>query len=349
MIKVGLIGAGRISKRHIESIRNNENYKLQAVCDTNLERAQKLGSEQKVAYYTDFNKMLKEQNIDLVSVLTESGTHASIAMEVAKYGKNIILEKPLALDLNDADNLIYQCDKYGVKLFVVKQLRFNKAIMKLKDAIKKGRFGKLVLGSFHVLWCRDQSYYDMDAWRGTWKLDGGVFSQQAIHHIDLLQWLMGPVRSVIAKTKRLLLDIEAEDTGVAIFKFDNDALGVVEATVCARPKNLEATFYILGEKGSAVISGSNVNKITKWQFINPLPEDENVFEEHSEEIENIYGWGHNRYYQHVYECIRDNKKGLIGGVEGRRSLELVNAIYESSISGKEIYTKFNPKLSRLGK
>jgi predicted dehydrogenase len=259
-----------------------------------------------------------------------------------------VVEKPMALTLDGADAMISACDAAGIKLFVVKQNRFNVPVLKLREALEQKRFGKLVLGTIRVRWCRDQSYYNQDAWRGTWALDGGVLANQASHHIDLLEWMMGDVASVFARSATALVKIEAEDTAVAVLTFRNGALGVIEATTAARPKDLEGSISILGESGTVEIGGFAVNQMKVWNFSKPLPEDETVMQRYSVNPPNVYGFGHQAYYEHVVECIQKVKRQLVDGLEGRRSLELINAIYESIETGKEVRLRFQPKRSRLG-
>jgi predicted dehydrogenase len=250
--------------------------------------------------------------------------------------------------LEDADLLIETCNRNGIKLFVVKQNRFNLPVKKLKEALDNGRFGKLVLGTVRVRWSRRQEYYDMDEWRGTWAQDGGVLTNQASHHIDLLQWLMGPVDSVIAKAGTYLSNIETEDTGVAILKFSNGGLGIVEATTCARPKDLEGSISILGGNGAVEIGGFAVNKIKTWEFEKTLPGDKDVFGKYSQNPTDVYGFGHREFLKNVVQNITGNRQSIIDGIEGRKSLELVNAIYESIETGKEVYLRFISRKCRLG-
>ena len=351
MLNFAIIGCGRISKRHAELLGNNavKDARLAAVCDTNIERAKAYGEKFGIPYFDDMHKMLQTvKEIDIVSILTPSGYHAKHALEVVKYGKHILVEKPMALTLDDADAMIKACDEQGVKLFVVKQNRLNVPVKKLREALDKGRFGKLVLGTIRVRWCRKQNYYDQDAWRGTWALDGGVFSNQASHHVDLLEWMMGDVDSVFAKSTTALAHIETEDTGVVILKFRNGALGVIEATTAARPKDLEGSISVLGENGTVEIGGFAVNEMKVWNFVTPEPGDDEVLEKYSVNPPNVYGFGHQEYYANVVDCLLNNKKALVDGLEGRRSLELISAIYESIETGKEVYLRFRPQKCRLG-
>ena len=234
-------------------------------------------------------------------------------------------------------------------LFIVKQNRFNVPVLKLREALDQGRFGKIVLGTVRVRWSRTQSYYDQDSWRGTWAMDGGVLTNQASHHIDLLEWFMGDVESVFARTSKALANIEAEDTAVVSVKFKSGALGIIEATTATRPNDLEGSISILGERGSVVIGGFAVNKMESWSFEDAENGDEKVFENFSENPPNVYGFGHQAYYEHVVECISNNGKNLVDGLQGRKSIELISAIYESVETGKEVFLQFEPKMCRLGR
>jgi predicted dehydrogenase len=270
-------------------------------------------------------------------------------MALAPYGKHIVVEKPMALTLDDAQATILACDQANVRLFVVQQNRHNLPVIKLREALEKGRFGKLVMGSVRVRWCRPQSYYDQDAWRGTWALDGGVFANQASHHIDLLMWMLGEPMSVFAKTRTALAAIEVEDTGVAVVTFRNGAIGLVEATTATRPKDLEGSLSLLGENGTVEIGGFAVNQMRTWQFTQPLPEDEEVLTRFNENPPNVYGFGHQRYLEGVVKALRAGGPRLVDGMEGMRSLELIMAMYESAITGKEVPLRFRPAFGQLGR
>jgi UDP-N-acetyl-2-amino-2-deoxyglucuronate dehydrogenase len=319
------------------------------VCDQNIDKAKKIATTYNVPYYDDMDIMMNKENVDVVVVLTESGNHANHVVNLAKYGKHIIVEKPMALTLEDADTMIKACDRAGVKLFVVKQNRFNVPVVKLREALEAGRFGKLVLGTVRVRWCRMQDYYEQASWRGTWAMDGGVLTNQASHHVDMLEWMLGDVESVFAKSTTALVDIEAEDTAVVVLKFRNGALGIIEATTATRPKDLEGSISILGEKGSVEIAGFAVNQMKTWMFTEPAEDDAEVMERYSVNPPNVYGFGHHAYYEHVVDCIKHDKQHLVDGLEGRRSIELINAIYESVETGKEVRMRFMPKYCRLGR
>lgn len=348
-LKFAIIGCGRISKKHIEVLTQLESTKLVGICDIKAERVQAAADATKLKPYHDYREMIKEEKPDVVCVLTESGSHAKIVVDVASYGVHVVVEKPMSLTLEDADDMIRACDIHQVKLFVVKQNRYNLPVQKLKEALDQGRFGRLVMGTVRVRWCRPQAYYDLDDWRGTWAQDGGVFANQASHHVDLLEWLMGDVDTVFAKTETMLVDVETEDTGVAILKFTNGALGVIEATTATRPKDLEGSISIMGEKGSVEIGGFAVNEMKHWNFSEPQESDAEVVEKFHQNPPNVYGFGHYEYLKEVVDCIRNGKKALVDGLEGRRSLELINAIYESSETGKEVPLRFKPKKCKLGR
>ena len=351
MLNIALVGCGRISERHAELLGNSQigGARLAAVCDIDMDRAKRLGERYGVPYYTDMHDLAeREKEIDIISLLTPSGMHAEHVIGLAPYKKHLVVEKPMALSLDDADAMIHKCDEHGVKLFVIKQNRFNVPVLKLKEALDKKRFGKLVLGTVRVRWCRDQSYYDHDAWRGTWAFDGGVFANQASHHIDLLEWMMGDVESVFAKSITALVDIETEDTGIVVLKFRNGALGLIEATTATRPKDLEGSMSILGEKGTVEIGGFAVNQMKTWNFIEKDGDDDDVVGNYSVNPPNVYGFGHKAYYEHVVDCILNNKKALIDGLEGRKSLELISAIYESIETGREVFLRFKPQKCKLG-
>lgn len=347
-LRIGLIGCGRISNRHIQVITALPELELVSVCDIVSERAEKAAKNTGAKSYLDYAEMVKRESLDLVAVLTESGSHARISADVASRVKTLIVEKPMALTLEDADRMIEVCDANQTRLFVVKQNRYNAPIIRLRKAFESGRFGKLVLGSVRLRWARDDAYYAQDAWRGTWRHDGGVLANQASHHIDLLQWMMGPVESVMAYTTTRLARIETEDTGVVIMRFTSGALGVVEATTATRPKDLEGSLSILGEKGTVVIGGFAVNKVEVWNFLEHSVEDNDVFAA-SVSPPDVYGFGHYAFYRDVLDCITTGKRAMLDGLEGRKSLELINAIYESAANSSEVRLHYVPRGVRLGR
>ena len=351
MLNFALVGCGRIAKRHSELLGHNqiEGAKLAAVCDSALEKAEKIGLKFNVPAYADMDEMMYQQKqIDVVVVLTPSGMHAEHVIKLSNYGKDIMVEKPMALTLDSADAMIGACDRNSCRLFIIKQNRFNVPVVKLREAHQFGRFGKLVLGTVRVRWARHQPYYDQDAWRGTWAMDGGVLTNQASHHVDMLEWMMGDVESVFARATTALADIEAEDTAVVTLKFKSGALGIIEATTATRPRDLEGSISILGEKGSVVISGFAVNQMQSWAFEEVQEGDDEVLEKYSVNPPNVYGFGHQAYYEHVVDCISLGGSNLVDGLQGRKSIELISAIYESVETGKEVYLRFIPQKCKLG-
>jgi predicted dehydrogenase len=312
------------------------------------DKSQKIGHQFSVPFFTDMHEMMRTVNIDVVVVLTESGLHAEHVVALAPYGKHIVVEKPMALTLDDADEMIRACDQGGGKLFVVKQNRFNVPVVKARQALEAGRFGKLTMGTVRVRWCRPQSYYDQAAWRGTWAMDGGVLANQASHHVDMLEWMMGDVLSVFAMSSTAIADIEAEDTAVVILRFKNGALGAIEATTATRPKDLEGSLSIMGDGGTVEIAGFAVNAMKVWSFVKPEDGDDQVMEKYSVNPPNVYGFGHQAYYEHVVDGILNNKQHMVDGLVGRKSLELISAIYESIETGLEVPVRFRAKKCRLG-
>ena len=350
MLKIALVGCGRIAKRHSELLGFGQikGAQLVSVCDNVIDKANKIGEQFNVPAYIDMDAMMKSEPIDIVVVLTPSGLHAEHVVNLSKYGKHIIVEKPMALSIEDTEAMIYACDANNIKLFVIKQNRFNVPVVKLRKALVSGRFGKLTLGTVRVRWARHQAYYDQDLWRGTWSMDGGVLTNQASHHVDMLEWMMGDVESVFAKMTTALADVETEDTAIVTLKFKSGALGIIEATTATRPTNLEGSISILGENGTVVIGGVAVNEMQTWVFEDEQEGDSGVLEEFSVNPPNVYGFGHQAYYEHVVDCVVNESANLVDGFQGRKSIELISAIYESAETGKEVFLKFKSKHCRLG-
>jgi predicted dehydrogenase len=349
-LNFALVGCGRISRKHVDAISRAPGARLAAVCDLDLARAKAIGDKLGIPSFTDMDEMIaKVPAIDVVNVLTPTGYHAKHAVHLAAYRKHIVVEKPMALKLEDADEMIMACDRAGVRLFVVKQNRYNLPVQRLRKALEAGRFGKLVMGTVRVRWCRRQDYYAQDAWRGTWELDGGVLANQASHHVDLLMWMLGPVESVVAMTATQLVNVETEDTAAVLMRFANGALGIVEATTATRPVDLEGSLSILGERGTVVIGGFAVNELSTWKFEEPTADDANVIEESRTMPDNVYGFGHQAFIENVVRTIRGQGAALVDGLEGRKSIEVINAIYESVQTGREVALRYRPRLSPLGK
>jgi UDP-N-acetyl-2-amino-2-deoxyglucuronate dehydrogenase len=287
------------------------------------------------AGHADLTAMLAKTQADCVILSTPSGLHAAQAIEIARTGRDVMTEKPMATRWSDGLAMVRACDEAGVRLFVVKQNRRNRTLQLLKQAVDKGRFGRLYMVGVNVFWTRPQSYYDSAAWRGTWEFDGGAFMNQASHYVDLLDWIGGPVESVMAYTGTLARDIEVEDTGVAALKWRNGAMGTINVTMLTYPKNLEGSITILGERGSVRIGGVAVNEIQHWQFEHIDPMDAQI-EAASYQATSVYGFGHPLYYDNVIETLRGQAQPDTDGREGLRSLELLIAMYMSARDGKRI-------------
>ena len=333
--KLALVGCGRISRNHFEALRKVGGLTLSAVCDIVPERARESAEQQGVPGFTSIEEMLQRVECDIVSICTPSGLHAAQGALAARAGKHVITEKPMAISLGQADELVKACDDAGVFLFVVKQNRLNPPIQLLRRAVDKGRFGRIFIANTTVRWQRPQEYYDAAPWRGTWEFDGGAIMNQASHYVDLIQWLVGPVESVMAKTATQARRIEAEDSGVALLKFRSGALGVIEVNVLTYPRNIEGSITILGEKGSVKIGGTAVNRVDHWQFAD-YDDDDKLIDSASTNPPTVYGFGHEGYYRNVLSVLRGEAQPQTDGRAGRKSLELILGIYESAKIGREV-------------
>lgn len=334
-IRLALVGCGRIAKTHFEAIAQVGDLALVGVCDIVEERAREAGTALGVPWFTDYATMLRDCPSDVVTVATPSGLHPEHGIAAARAGRHVISEKPMGVSLASADALIAACDAAKVRLFVVKQNRLNPPIQLLRQAIDKGRFGKLYVANTTVWWTRPQEYYQQAPWRGTWALDGGAILNQASHYVDLMQWLLGPVESVMAKTATLARKIEAEDTGVAVLRFASGALGTIQVTMLTYPRNLEGSITILGEKGSVKIGGTAVNRVDHWSFADWDDDDKRV-EQSNTAPPSVYGFGHVGYYRNVVAALRSGAPADTDGRGGRASLELILAIYESARTGRDV-------------
>jgi len=340
-MKYALIGCGRISPNHIVAAKEN-NLEIVALCDVVPEsiedKFQKFGLAPDIRRYTDYKEMLENEKPQLVGIATESGKHAQIALDCIKAGCNIIIEKPIAMSLEEADAIIKASDETGVKVCACHQNRFNKSIRKIREAMEEGRFGRLFHGTAHIRWNRNEGYYTQAPWRGTWEQDGGALMNQCIHNIDLLRWMMGDeITEVMAYTDRLNHDyIQAEDLGVALVKFKNGSYGIVEGTTNIYPQNLEETLYIFGQSGTVKAGGKSVNIIEEWHFADGKDDADEVKAKYQEIPSNVYGFGHTPLYADVIDAINNNRQPYIDARAGRRALELVLAIYKSAAEGKPI-------------
>ncbi|MBS6518679.1 MAG: Gfo/Idh/MocA family oxidoreductase [Clostridium sp.] len=338
-MKYALIGCGRIATNHIKAALNNQ-LEIAAVCDIQPDHIKKLlerhglWADDSIKHYTDYKAMIAEVQPELVSIATESGIHAEIAIFCIKHGVHVIIEKPMAMSMADANEIIRLSEERNVKVSACHQNRFNIAVQEMRQALEAGRFGKLSHGSIHVRWNRNQNYYTQAPWRGTWAQDGGALMNQCIHGIDLLRWTFGgEVEEVYGQTRQQFHDyLEAEDVGMAVVKFKNGAIATIEGTTNVYPKNLEETLYIFGEKGTVKIGGTSTNNIDVWDFADETEADmKNKGLE--EETNNVYGNGHTSLFADMINSIQNGKKPYVDAYAGRDALELVLAIYKSQKEG----------------
>ena len=339
--RVALVGCGRISRNHFEALAAVDGLTLVAVADADAARAREAGESNGVPWFTSYEEMLARVPSDVVTIATPSGLHPAHGILAARAGRHVVTEKPMAISLDGADELVRACDAAGVHLFVVKQNRLNPPIQLLKRAIDRGRFGRIYLANCTVRWARPQEYYDQAPWRGTWEFDGGAFMNQASHYVDLIQWLVGPVESVIAKTATLARRIETEDTGVAVLRFRSGALGTIEVTMLTYPRNLEGSITILGETGSVKIGGTAVNRVEHWVFAE-YDDDDKLVEQSNTNPPTVYGLGHQGYYRNVLRVLRGEAAPDTDGRAGRKSLELILGIYESAKTGRDVPIPLRP-------
>ncbi|MDX1698996.1 MAG: Gfo/Idh/MocA family oxidoreductase [Melioribacteraceae bacterium] len=334
MTNFAIVGMGFIADKHIAAIQNTKEANLVAICDTNPERL--IIEDSSVKKYTDLDDMLKENpEIDVVNICVPSGLHARLTKTVAKYKKHIITEKPMALNSKDAAEMINVVESEGTKLAIVHPNRFRPAIIKLKDLMDRNGLGKISHSNITVRWNRNQAYYDQAPWRGTKEFDGGVLMNQAIHSLDLLLWLLGPVKSVQGHVATRLRNIESEDVAMATVEFQDGSLAVIEAATTIYPENLEESIAIFGEKGSVKISGKNALFIETWNV-----EGFNADEVQSlkEEIEQE-PWGrkgHDCIIEDMVDAIKFDRSPAIDGYAGLNPVQLIEAIIESSETGKRI-------------
>jgi len=335
-LRFALVGCGRIAANHMAAIeRHPDRAELVAVCDPDPAALAAAVQRTGARGFAHLGKMLAEVEADCLVLATPSGLHSQQAIAAARAGFHVMTEKPMATRWQDGLDMVRACDEAGVHLFVVKQNRRNRTLQLLKQAMDQGRFGRVWTVNVNVFWSRPQSYYDSAAWRGTWEFDGGAFMNQASHYIDLLDWIVGPVESVMAYTGTLARNIEVEDTGVAALKWRNGAMGTVNVTMLTWPKNLEGSITILGEKGSARVGGVAVNEIQHWQFAEPHEMDEHIADA-SYQTTSVYGFGHPLYYDNVIRTLRGETEPETDGREGLKSLELLIAMYLSARDGKRV-------------
>ena len=338
-MKYALIGCGRIAVNHIKAALNNK-FDIVAVCDVLPEKMElllekyELQNDPSIARYIDYKEILnKHPEVDMIAIATESGEHAKIALDCIDAKKNVVIEKPIAMSMSDANEIVNRAKEKGVKVSACHQNRFNVAVQKTRAALEAGRFGEMSHGSIHVRWNRDRNYYEQASWRGTWAQDGGCLMNQCIHGIDLLRWMMGEPVEVFAQTRQRFHNyLEAEDVGMACVKFADGSLATIEGTTNVYPKNLEECLYLFGEKGTVKIGGTSTNDIDVWDFSDET-EDDQQNKGLKEQTSNVYGNGHTALYSDMEQAILNDRDPYVDAVAGRNALEMVLAIYKSQKTG----------------
>jgi UDP-N-acetyl-2-amino-2-deoxyglucuronate dehydrogenase len=335
-VRFALVGCGRIAQSHFDAVAKlADQCELVDVCDVNPVALAAATAATGAKGHASLTDMLAATTADCVILTTPSGLHSRQAVQVAKAGLHVMTEKPMATRWQEGLEMVRACDEAGVRLFVVKQNRRNPTLQLLKKAVASGRFGRIHMVNVNVFWTRPQSYYDSAAWRGTWEFDGGAFMNQASHYVDLLEWIVGPVESVMAYTGTLARHIEVEDTGVAAIKWRSGAMGSINVTMLTYPKNLEGSITILGEKGSAIIGGVAVNEVKHWEFQDADAMDAGI-KDASYQTTSVYGFGHPLYYKNVIDVLRGEAEAETDGREGLKSLELLIGMYQSARDGKRV-------------
>jgi len=336
-IGFGIIGCGMISNWHAEAISKVPGAKLVAVTDVNEKSRNNFAEKFHVSSENTVDELLARKDIEIICICTPSGLHTPLAIQTANAGKHIVVEKPMALNVKEADEIIDACERNHVKMGVISQLRFTHAVKKLKGAVESGLLGKLVTGDIYMKFYRSQEYYDKGGWRGTWKMDGGgALMNQGIHGIDLLQYVMGPVKSVFAYTRTLARKIEVEDTAVAVLEFKNGALGVIEGTTSIYP-GLPRRLEVSGDKGTIIVEE---DCITNWN-IEGMQKPDDVKLEHTKSgsSSNPSAFsldGHILQIGDMVEAVRNGREPMVNQYEGRKPIEIIMAIYESSKTGRPV-------------
>ena len=342
-MKYALIGCGRIATNHVKAVLNN-GLEFVAACDIDLAAIEvllakhDLQNDASIKRYADYKEMVANHpDLELVAIATSSGAHAEIALHCIENGINVIIEKPMAMSIDDAEKIIKLSREKGVKVSACHQNRFNIAVQQMRKALEKGRFGKLSHGSIHVRWNRNKDYYDQAPWRGTWAEDGGCLMNQCIHGIDLLRWMMGnEVDTVYGITKQQQHHyLECEDIGMAVVTFKNGAVATIEGTTNVYPKNLEETLYLFGENGTVKLGGKSTNNIDVWDFADETEADA-ANKGLEEQTSNVYGNGHTSLYADVIDAIKTDRAPYVDAVAGRNALEMILAIYKSAATGTPV-------------
>ncbi len=345
-----IVGTGNIFRKHLRVIDNlNNKFEIAGIVEKNAKKIKILKKQFSCKVFNNIKKAIDVVDFDLGCVLTDSGSHAKLVTMFLKAKKSVIVEKPLSISLKDAEEIV-EIEKKNkkIKVFVVKQNRFNNSIIRLRKAINEKKLGKIFLASASVKWKRDIGYYKSAKWRGTWKSDGGVLCNQAIHHIDLLQYLVGDIESVFCESLRVSAPIEAEDTAVAVLKFKNGATGTIEATTASRPSNIEGNITIMGTKGTVIVGGFSADKIIYWKLTNTSKEKKDI-NKNSENPKNIFAYPHTKFYNYVNEVLKKNKTNSLSSSEAIKSLKVVTALVKSSQKNRKVLLSENLYNTNLGR
>jgi UDP-N-acetyl-2-amino-2-deoxyglucuronate dehydrogenase len=340
MKRFGIIGCGRIAPRHADSLAEIDGTKLVQVCDVLEARARHFAEKYNASYCLDYHELLANPDVDIVNICTPSGLHAEMAIAALKAGKHVIVEKPMAMNVADADRMITTAKEMNRKLCIVLQNRYNPPMQDFYKAVRDGKIGRILLGSVTVRWYRPQEYYN-DGWHGTKSMDGGALMNQSVHHIDALQWLVGvPVKSVFAYTATLAHQMEAEDVGVVTVRFENGALATIEGSTVTYPQNLEASVALFGEKGSLKVGGTALNRKVFWKVAGEIEHEKEMLTREEVDPPSVYGASHQHVLEDMISAVEQDREPQTNGVEGRKSLVLVSAMYESAKTAHEIFIKY---------
>ena len=336
MINFGIIGCGRVAPRHAQSLNQIPEANLVAVADVKSDRADFFANKYEAAsVFYSHQELLAQPDIEAVNICVPSGSHAQVAIDAMQAGKHVLVEKPIALSLEDANKMIAVSKETNRQLGVVLQNRYNLPMQQVRQLIDDGRLGRLLLGNACVRWYRPQSYYE-DDWHGTWAMDGGALMNQSIHHIDALQWFMGPVKSVYAYTATLAHQMEAEDVGVAVLKFAGGSLATIEGSTLTWPQNLEGSVALFGEQGSVKVGGTALNRITMWKVDGELEREAEILTSQRVDPPSVYGYSHREVIRDYAQAVLEERSPATTGEEARKSLALVLAIYQSARTGMEV-------------
>ena len=349
-INIAVIGCGRVAQHYKKILDSGvvSGWRMVGFYDLLEEKSQEFAKHFCTKIYNSYDELISKAKPDLLLILTPSGAHYKHTKIALEQGCNVLVEKPITMLPKQAEELEVLAKEKGLMYGVAFQNRLNPAILELEKAIKSNRFGKIITSTIRLRWCRYQDYYE-DGWHGTWAQDGGVINQQAIHHVDAINWLLGPVESVNTTITNRLNSLEAEDTLVSLIKFSNGALGTVEATTAARPEDFEASLSVVGEKGMVLIGGIALNKIETWQFIDPIESDKDIKQKSSQDVKTGYGISHGPLLQAVINALQNNSNiPPVSATDAIETTKFIHALYKSDEIQNWVNLKDNPISERLG-